>query len=73
MDTYFNTNFNCVKCGRCVIACQEKGEKFLVGVRDACPYDGSDYVPCHHCTNRFTKPAPCEEVCYYDAIEITRW
>ncbi len=73
MDTYFNTNLNCVKCGRCVVDCKERGEGFLSGIRDNCPYESWDYVPCHHCTSRFSEPAPCKEVCYYDAIEITRW
>lgn len=73
MDTYFVTNEKCVKCGRCVKACAKKGEGFLYGYRDDCPHKKSDYVPCHHCTNRFSKPAPCQEVCYYDAIEISRW
>ena len=73
MDTYFNTNHKCVKCGRCVKICQEKGEQFLVGGRDRHPIESSDYVPCHHCTDRFTKVAPCKEVCHYDAIKITRW
>ena len=73
MDTYFKTNQNCIQCGRCVQACAEKGEQFLGGYRDNCPHEESDYVPCHHCTNHFSKPAPCKEVCYYDAIEIKRW
>lgn len=73
MDTYFNTNCNCIQCGRCVKACAEKGKNFLYGHRDDCPHKSSDYVPCHHCTGRFSEPAPCEEVCYYNAIEITRW
>ena len=73
MDSYFYTNGNCVQCGRCVKACQEKGESFLYGHRDDCPHEASDYVPCHHCTSRFTKPAPCQEVCHYGAIKIERW
>lgn len=74
MDTYWNTNCNCIKCGRCVKACREKGEDFLRGGRDVGPnHYHTDYVPCHHCTDRFDKPAPCKEVCYYDAIEIERW
>lgn len=72
MDTYFSVDWNCVKCGRCVVACQEKGEKFLVGTRDDCPHQSSDYVPCHHCTS-FSEPAPCQSVCHYGAIEIERW
>ena len=73
MDTYFNTNCNCVACGRCVKACREEGEDFLVGHRDDCPHESSDYVPCHHCTDRFSRPAPCQEACHYNAIEIERW
>ena len=73
MDTYFSTNCNCVKCGRCVVACRSEGQKFLSGGRDVGPIETSDYVPCHHCTSRFSEPAPCKNVCYYDAIEITRW
>lgn len=73
MDTYFSTNLKCVKCGRCVKACQEQGKGFLSGVRDNCPHRVSDYVPCHHCTNRFSIPAPCQKACYYDAIKIERW
>lgn len=73
MDTYFSTNFNCVQCGRCVIACKERGENFLYGVRDNCPHEGSDYVPCHHCTVRFSRTPPCKEVCVYNAIKIERW
>lgn len=72
MDTYFYTNSNCVKCARCVKACMEKGEDFLTGNRDDCPHNKYDFAPCHLCTDRFSKPAPCKEVCYYDAIEIER-
>lgn len=68
MDTYFSTNLNCVKCGRCVTACNERGEQFLGGVRDNCPHPRYDYVPCHHC-----HPHKCMEVCHYNAIEIERW
>ena len=73
MDTYFNTNGNCVRCGRCVKACNEEGEDFLYGGRDKSPRGKYEYVPCHHCNDRFSKPAPCQEVCYYDAIKIERW
>ena len=74
MDTYWHNDFNkCVHCCRCVKACNEKGEKFLTGIRDIGPRESSDYVPCHHCTDRFSKPAPCKEVCYYNAIKIERW
>ena len=73
MDTYFNVRSGCIKCGRCVKACLEKGQGFLEGGRDVGPQHYSDYVPCHHCTDKFSKNAPCEEVCYYNAIEITRW
>ena len=73
MDTYFRVNFNCVKCGRCVTACWEDGKQFLGGVRDDCPYPRSDYVPCHHCTDKFSRVAPCQLVCHYNAISIERW
>ena len=73
MDTYFSINENCIECGRCVKACREKGRGFLMGGRDIEPHGNSDYVPCHHCTDRFSIQAPCKEVCYYDAIKITRW
>ncbi len=73
MDTYWHANWNCVKCGRCVTACKEKGEGFLTGGRDKRPTGNWDYVPCHHCTGRFSVTAPCVEVCHYDAIEIERW
>lgn len=74
MDTYFHTNFNCIKCGRCVKACHENGQKFLDGGRDSGPrtYD-FDYVPCHHCEGVWQEEAPCQKVCFYDAIEIERW
>lgn len=74
MDTYFNTNSNCVQCGRCVIACNEQTEyKFLGGHRDDCPHERHDNPPCHLCTDRFSKTPPCQKSCYYDAIKITRW
>ena len=73
MDTYFHTTWDCVKCGRCVTACNERGEHFLTGVRDDCPHQRSDYVPCHHCNSKFSKVPPCQEVCHYNAIEIERW
>lgn len=73
MDTYFKTNEKCIQCARCVQACAEKGEQFLGGYRDNCPHEEYEYVPCHHCTDNFSKPAPCQEVCYYDAITIERW
>lgn len=74
MDTYFDTNFNCVKCGRCVRACAEEGQQFLEGGRDVGPETYSfDYVPCHHCPGVWKGEAPCQKVCYYDAIEIERW
>ena len=73
MDTYWNINGNCVQCGRCVKACREDGKDFLYGGRDESPGGKYDYVPCHHCTDRFSKPAPCKEVCFYDAIKIERW
>lgn len=72
MDTYFHTNGNCVRCGRCVVACHEHGKDFLYGGRDIGPREKYDYVPCHHCNGRFSKIPPCQEVCYYNAIEITR-
>ncbi len=73
MDTYFKTNEKCIQCGRCVQACAEKGEQFLGGYRDNCPHEEYEYTPCHHCTNNFSKSAPCQDVCYYDAITIERW
>lgn len=74
MDTYWERDTSkCVRCNRCVTACEEKGEKFLEGIRDDGPHKKYEYVPCHHCTDRFNTPAPCKEVCHYDAIKITRW
>lgn len=76
MDTYWNTNFNCVKCGRCVKACHEDGEKYLTGKRDIPPdyYNSNiDYCPCHHCEGVWEGNAPCQRVCYYGAIEVERW
>lgn len=67
MDTYFRTNSNCVRCGRCTKACNEKGEKFLGGGRGIGPIERYDYVPCHHCSGH------CLDVCHYNAIKITRW
>lgn len=67
MDTYFKVSFDCVKCGRCVTACNEKGQGFLGGGRGRGPIELDDYVPCHHCN------AYCKEVCHYDAIKIERW
>lgn len=66
MDTYFSTNSNCIKCGRCTTACQEKGEKFLGGGRNIGPVELHDYVPCHHCAKH------CKKVCNYNAIKIWR-
>ena len=73
MDTYFYTDWNCVNCGRCVVACEEHGEGFLYGTRDDCPHKSSDYVPCHHCGVDGFGKKPCQVVCHYDAIEIERW
>ena len=70
MNYYFD---NCVHCCRCVHACEEHGGGFLTGIRDLGPERNSDYVPCHHCTDHFSKTAPCKTVCYYDAIRIERW
>ena len=69
MDTYWNYEYDeCVKCGRCVKACQEKSEyKHLYGGRDKSPHTYSDVLGCHCCEQY------CKEVCYYDAIKITRW
>lgn len=67
MDTYFNCNSNCVKCGRCVKVCNEKGMFFLGGGRGVGPVELYDYVPCHHCESY------CIGVCHYNAINIERW
>ena len=72
MDTYFYTNCNCVKCGRCVLACQSEGRNFLVGVRDDCPYEKSDYVPCHHWEGFMEDKTPCQLACHYNAIKLSR-
>lgn len=73
MDTYwYCDSIKCVRCGRCVTACKNDGEDFLGGMRDERPYEKYEYVPCHHCTSRFSSPAPCQVVCHYDAIEIER-
>ena len=73
MDTYIYINCNCVRCGRCVIACSEQGEDFLVGRRDVEPRGKYEYVPCHHCEGFWDKKTPCQKVCYYNAIELERW
>lgn len=74
MDTYFHTGFECVRCGRCVKACQEHGQQFLEGGRDVGPQHNSfDYVPCHHCGDNGFNDKPCIRVCHYNAIEIERW
>lgn len=44
-----------------------------IGIRDNCPYQKYDYVPCYHCTDSFNKLAPCKEVCYYNSITIKRY
>lgn len=67
MDTYFNASSKCVKCGRCVKACQERGQGFLGGGRGVGPEELWDYVPCHCCGHH------CIDVCHYGAIRITRW
>ena len=72
MDTYFNTNHHCVKCGRCVKACA-KHEGFLGGGKHIGPRKLWDYVPCHHCPSDENHNKPCEVVCHYGAIEIERW
>lgn len=66
MDTYFSVSHKCMKCGRCVNACQEKGEHFLGGGRGTGPFELYDYVPCHHCEGH------CLKVCHYGAIRIER-
>lgn len=76
MDTYFHTNWNCVRCGRCVKVCHEEGEGYLTGRRDKapdCDNFGMDYVPCHHCGTDGFGNKPCQQVCHYNAIEIERW
>ena len=75
MDTEWDNSYNkCVKCGRCVTVCKSTGYKFLSGGRDVGPLvpECCFSAPCHHCTDYFSKPAPCQEVCFYDAISITR-
>ena len=72
MDTYWNTNCNCIKCARCVKACQEQGKNFLSGRRDGYISGTSDYVPCHHCGDDGFGNKPCQKVCHYNAIEIER-
>ena len=69
MDTYWSVKYSkCVKCGRCVKACNTKSDyKHLCGGRDKTPCTYDDVLGCHHCKQY------CKEVCYYDAIEITRW
>ena len=67
MDTYWNHNRNCVKCGRCVRACQEKSRwKHLYGGRDQYPTTYSDNLACHLCKKY------CKQVCHYNAIKIER-
>jgi len=69
MDTYWSVSYNkCIKCGRCVHACQTKSRyKHLHGGRDKRPETFSDVLGCHHCEKY------CKDVCYYDAIKIERW
>lgn len=72
MDTYFYVGFSCVQWGRCVKACRENSQDFLTGVRDDCPHQSTDYVPCHHCEGFWNNKTPCQEVCHYNTIEIER-
>ena len=72
MDTYWHRNYNCIKCARCVKACQEQGQNFLTGRRDGYISETSDYVPCHHCDGFMENKTPCQRVCHYNAIEIER-
>lgn len=73
MDTFWTADFSkCVKCSRCVTACKKEGIGCLYGMRDQIPDIKRDFAPCHICTDRFKNPAPCKEVCHYDAIVITR-
>lgn len=67
MDTYLNVSFDCVKCGRCVKVCQEKGYGHLYGGRGRTPETWDDNLCCHHCGS------PCIDVCHYGAISIKRF
>lgn len=69
MDTYWKADYKkCIKCGRCVKACNENSKwKHLCGGRDKNPRTYDDVLACHHCEKY------CKQVCYYDAIKITRW
>lgn len=87
MDTYIEINEKCIVCEKCIEACYKDGEGLLRlnegglyrwdddEVMEIDPYIETkcDYIPCHHCTDRFSKPAPCQEVCEQNAITITRW
>ena len=84
MDTYFSTNEKCIVCGKCVEACHKDGESLLC-LNEGGLYEWDDgevwklihisrqdmiIFLCHHCTEKFTKPAPCQEVCEQDAITM---
>ena len=79
MDTYFDTNCNCVACGKCVEVCPRDeimlfewynpySEKTETYVDTVC-----DYVGCHHCDGFWDNNTPCLQVCEMNAIKITRW
>lgn len=69
MDTYWSVKWDkCVRCGRCVTACNELSKwKHLVGGRDVFPTTYDDVLGCVSC-EQF-----CKDVCVYDAICIERW
>lgn len=67
MDTYFHVSLDCIKCGRCVKACHERGHGELVGGRGMMPDTYNENLCCHRC-GQF-----CKDVCHYGAISIVRW
>lgn len=66
MDTYWSRSGDCIKCGRCVTACENDGYGHLVGGRGHTPTTYDDNLCCHRCSQ------PCKTACHYGKIKITR-
>lgn len=69
MDTYFTINYKCIKCGRCVEACELDWlmiSQFILRNETKRIIRGIDNEPpCDMCPGQ-----PCLEVCKQGAIEI---
>lgn len=64
MDTYLRVSDKCQKCGLCVEACKYNA---IYGGRNHSPSSACDNMPCNCCDE------PCKKVCYYGAIDWTRY